>query len=155
MIVRVTIYGWNAQPKQSFADWVLDEIHAGKQARGFDDVYFCPLLANDLAEVLLTMLDRGLSGIYHVVSSERISKYDFAKRLATTFNLGTESVAPMSVFAANLRAPRPLDPSLNTAKVAAALGRPMPDVDSGLRRFRDLYLSGYHEQIRSFLIRSN
>ena len=99
------------------------------------------------------MLDRGLSGIYHVVSSERISKYEFAKRLAATFNLETGSVVPMSIGAANLRAPRPVDPSLNTAKAASALGRPMPDVDSGLRRFRDLYLSAYHEKVKSFLVR--
>jgi dTDP-4-dehydrorhamnose reductase len=155
LIVRVNIYGWNTQPKHSLAEWVLDEIGAGKRVRGFADVYFCPLLANHLAEVLLTMLDRGLSGIYHVVSSERISKYDFAKRVAMTFNLGMDCVMPMSILAAKLRAPRPIDPSLNTAKIRAALGRPMPDVDTGLRRFRDLHESGYHNQLKSFLFRAS
>jgi len=152
LIVRVTIYGWNAQPKQSFAEWVLDEIGAGKQVCGFADVYFCPMLANDVAEMLLTMLDRGLSGIYHVVSSERISKYDFAKRVAMTFDLGMDCVAPMSILDAKLRAPRPVDPSLNTAKIGAALGRPMPDINSGLRRFWELHQSGYHNQLKSFLV---
>jgi len=152
LIVRVTIYGWNAQPKQSFAEWVLDEITAGKQVRGFADVYFCPMLANDVADVLLSMLDRGLSGIYHVVSSERISKYDFAKRVAETFNLGMDHVVPMSILDAKLRAPRPVDPSLNTEKIGAALGRLMPDIDSGLRRFRDLHEHGYHNQLKSFLV---
>ena len=152
LIVRVTIYGWNVQPKQSFAEWVLDEIGAGRQVRGFSDVYFCPLLANDLAEILLSMLDRGLSGTYHVVSSERISKYDFARRVAMTFNLGMDCVAPMSIQEAKLRAPRPTDPSLNTEKIRAALGRPMPDIDSGLGRFRQLHDSGYHKQLKSFLV---
>jgi dTDP-4-dehydrorhamnose reductase len=153
LIVRVTIYGWNAQPKQSFAEWVLDEIGAGKQVRGFADVYFCPLLANDLAEVLLTMLDRGLSGLYHVASSERISKYDFTKQVAATFNLGMDGVAPMSILEAKLRAPRPIDPSLNTEKIRAALGRAMPDIGTGLRRFWDLHQSGYHNQLKGFLVR--
>jgi len=152
LIVRVTIYGWNAQPKQSFAEWVLDEIAAGKQVRGFSDVYFCPMLVNDVADVLLTMLDRGLSGIYHVVSSERISKYDFAKRVAMAFNLRVDGVVPMSILDAKLRAPRPVDPSLNTKKIGAALGRLMPDVDAGLRRFRDLHESGYHNHLKSFLV---
>jgi dTDP-4-dehydrorhamnose reductase len=152
LIVRVNIYGWNAQPKHSLAEWVLDEIRAGKQVRGFADVYFCPLLANDLAEVLLTMLDRGFSGLYHVVSSERISKYDFVRRVALTFNLGMDCVEPISILAAKLRAPRPIDPSLSTEKIRVALGRPMPDVDTGLRRFRDLHESGYHNQLKSFLV---
>jgi len=152
LIVRVTIYGWNAQAKQSFAEWVLDEIAAGRQMLGFSDVYFCPLLANDLADLLLAMLDRGLGGIYHVVSSERISKYEFAQRVAAIFNLGADRVAPMSIRTANLRAPRPADPSLNTDKICAALGRAMPDIDTGLRRFRELHESGYRNQLKSFLV---
>jgi dTDP-4-dehydrorhamnose reductase len=155
LILRVTIYGWNAQPKQSLAEWVLDEIVAGKQVCGFADVYFCPMLANDVAEVLLTMLDRGLSGIYHVVSSERVSKYDFAQRVAMIFNLGIDRVAPVSILAAKLRAPRPVDPSLDTTKIRAALGWPMPDVKTGLRRFRDLHDSGYRNQLKSFLVKAS
>jgi len=152
LIVRVNIYGWNAQPKQSLAEWVLDEIRAGRRVHGFDDVYFCPMLANDLAEVLLTMLDHDLTGIYHVVGSERISKFEFARRVARTFNLATDSVATMSIVEARLLAARPLDPSLNTEKVRAALGRVMPDVESGLLRFRALDQSGYRNQLRSFLV---
>ena len=155
LIVRVTIYGWNAQPKQSLAECILDQIAAGKQLGGFADVYFCPMLVDDLAEVLLTMLERGLSGLYHVVGSERISKYDFAKRVAMTFRLGMDCVAPRSIVEANLRAPRPTDPSLNTEKISAVLGRPMPDVDAGLRRFRQLRESGYRNQLKSFLVRAS
>jgi dTDP-4-dehydrorhamnose reductase len=152
LIVRVTIYGWNAQPKQSFAEWVLGEIAAGKQVRGFSDVYFCPMLANDVAEVLLTMLDRGLSGLYHVVGSERVTKFDFAGRVAMAFNLGVDRVVPMSLVEAKLRARRPVDPSLSTAKICAALGRPMPDVNTGIRHFRELQQSGYSNQLKTFLV---
>jgi dTDP-4-dehydrorhamnose reductase len=152
LIVRVTIYGWNAQPKQSFAEWVLGEIAAGKQVRGFSDVYFCPMLANDVAEVLLTILDRGLTGLYHVVSSERVSKFDFARRVATAFNLGVDRVVPMSIGESKLRAQRPVDPSLSTAKISAALGRTMPDVDTGIHGFRELQQSGYGSQLKSFLV---
>jgi len=123
LIVRVNIYGWNAQPKQSLGEWILDDVRTRRPVRGFADVYFCPMLANDVAEVLLTMLDRGLNGIYHVAGSERISKYDFAIRVAKTFSLATDCVLPTSIVEARLEAPRPLDCSLNTEKVRAALGR--------------------------------
>jgi dTDP-4-dehydrorhamnose reductase len=152
LIVRVNIYGWNAQPKQSLAEWILDDVRAGKPVRGFADVHFCPMLANDLAEVLLTMLDRGLNGIYHVSGSERISKYDFAARVAKTFSLATDCVVPTSLVEAGLVAPRPLDSSLNTRKVRMALGRLMPDVDQGLCRFRQLHESGYRDQLKGFLV---
>jgi dTDP-4-dehydrorhamnose reductase len=109
------------------------------------------MLVNDFAEVLMSMLDRQLSGLYHVVGAERISKYEFARRVAMAFGFKPERVVPTRVVDASLRAARPLDVSLNTQKVGCALGRAMPDVDSGLRRFRALQQSGYAQRLRRYL----
>jgi dTDP-4-dehydrorhamnose reductase len=151
LIARVNSYGWNAQDKPSLAEWILGQLAAGKQVRGFTDVHFCPLLANDLAEILLAMLDRGLSGLYHVVGSERASKYEFARRVAMTFGFELERIVPTQLAEAKLRAARPLDVSLNTGKVRLALGRSMPDVESGLGRFRTLGEQGYPQRLKSYL----
>ncbi|HEX6803111.1 MAG TPA: SDR family oxidoreductase [Terriglobales bacterium] len=138
LIVRVTFYGWNPQQKSSLAGWILSELNHGTAVRGFTDVFFCPLLANDLSGILVDMLDRQLYGVYHVVGSERVSKFDFAVRLAAVFGFDPTLVIPSSIMDAELRAPRPRDTSLSTQKISQALGRAMPDVDSGLRRFRAL-----------------
>ncbi len=151
LVVRVNIYGWNAQEKRSLAEWILGLLTAGKQVPGFTDVYFTPMLVNDLAEVLLAMLDEGMSGLYHVVGSERISKYEFARCVARTFGFDPRQVIPAALGEARLRAPRPLDTSLSTEKIAVALGRSMPDVGSGLRRFRGLQESGCAQQLKSYL----
>jgi dTDP-4-dehydrorhamnose reductase len=50
---------------------VLTKLRQGKPVPGFTDVYFCPILVNDLAEIILEMVDSDLSGIYHVVGSRR------------------------------------------------------------------------------------
>ena len=150
IIARVNIYGWNAQPKQSLAEWVLLRLQAGQRVPGFTDVIFCPMLVNDLAEVLFSMLEAGLGGVYHVVASERISKYELARRIAIQFGFDPEMVFATTVADAHLRAPRPRNLSLNTAKVQSALGSPMPDVISGLRSFKALYDAGYAEQMKSF-----
>ena len=63
----------------------LNNLQAGRTVMGFTDVYFCPLLANDLALIFLQMLELGLSGLYHVVSSECLSKYAFGVRIARRF----------------------------------------------------------------------
>src|ERR1700678_2032423 len=76
-IARVNLYGWNAQNKLSLAEWILNRLTLGKLVPGFSDVVFCPVLANDLAEVLLALLDENLAGLYHVVGSEAVSKYEF------------------------------------------------------------------------------
>jgi dTDP-4-dehydrorhamnose reductase len=151
IIARVNIFGWNAQPKQSLAEWVLGRLQAGQRVPGFTDVIFCPMLVNDLAEVLFSMLDARLGGIYHVVASERISKYEFARRIAVHFGFDPEMVYATSVGDARLRAPRPRNLSLTTTKIQSALGTPMPDVVSGLRRFKALSDRGYAEHMKSLM----
>lgn len=153
LVVRMAnIYGWNAQPRQSLGEWFLARISAGRQITGFTDAHFCPILANDSAEMLLAMVDRRLSGIYHLGCSERISKYEFAKHVAIAFDLGTECIVPGTLAGARLRAPRSLDVSLCTEKVRAVLGRQMPSVSSGLRRFRALRANGFADLVRSYYV---
>ncbi len=150
LVVRVNIYGWNAQNKLSLAEWILRGLDGGQQVLGFTDIHFSPMLVNDLAEVLLAMLDSGLTGVYHVVGSERISKYEFAKRVAALFGFDPLQVVPANSTEVGLRAARPADISLDTAKVAAALARSMPDVASGLARFHRLHKSGYPQKLKTY-----
>ena len=151
LIARVNIYGWNTQNKFSLAESVLSQLAAKKPVPGFTDVQFTPILVNDLAECLLEMLDRELSGLYHVVGSEKISKFEFAQRVALMFGYDPGQVVPTRIADARLRAARAPDMSLNTDKITAALGRTMPDVESGLRRFHALYQEGYSQKLKSYL----
>jgi dTDP-4-dehydrorhamnose reductase len=149
LVARVTLYGWSMRPQPSLAEWIVGQLRAGSYVPGFTDAYFAPLLANDLAELILTMLDRGLSGLYHVVGSERISKYEFARSLARAFGQPMDRVVPTKVGEARLKARRPLDTSLNTHKIAKDLGYSMPDVQSGLCRFRELHENGYRQRLNA------
>jgi dTDP-4-dehydrorhamnose reductase len=147
-VARINMYGWNLQPKQSIAEWILGQLTQGREVPGFTDVIFCPILANDLAEILLAMTDDQLAGTYHVVGSERVSKYEFGRRVASTFGFDPAKVVPARLGDARLKAPRPFNTSLNTEKICAALTRSMPDVDSGLKRFAELR-SAYANSSRS------
>lgn len=151
LILRVNIYGWNAQNKCSLAEWILGELSSGRQVPGFTDVWFCPMLVNDLAKVIFATMQRGLRGIYHVVGSERISKYDFARKVAEMFEFDSRRVVPSQLTEAHLRARRSPDMSLNTDKIVRALGRQMPNVDSGLLRFRHLRDDGYPQRVKSYV----
>jgi dTDP-4-dehydrorhamnose reductase len=151
IIARVSLYGWNAQNKDSLAEWVLNRLSLGNPVPGFADVFFCPALANDVAAVLFDLIDQNLSGIYHVVGSESISKYEFARRVAAKFAFDPEQVFATRMADAKLKALRPRNTSLNTGKVCDALGRPMPDVDAGLRRFAELRENGYADQLKNRL----
>lgn len=146
LILRVNFYGPSIQKKHKLAGWILDQVGSGKSVPGFTDVFFCPIFVQDVASVILEMLDHELTGLYHVVGSEKISKYEFAVRLAERFGLDSQLVVPALSAQAKLRAARPLDTSLKTEKVARTLGHAMPDLESGLHRFKRFYDSGRREE---------
>jgi dTDP-4-dehydrorhamnose reductase len=150
-IARVNLYGWNAQNKESLAEWILKQLTVGNSVPGFSDVVFCPMLVNDLAETILAMLDQGLMGIYHVAGSEPVTKYEFARRVASTFGYDAAQIVPTRLSEARLKAPRPRNTSLNTGKICSATGRTMSNVQAGLRRFRELRESGYADRIKGDL----
>jgi dTDP-4-dehydrorhamnose reductase len=150
-VVRLSIYGWNAQNKVSLAEWVVRQLEDGRDVPGFTDAFFTPILVNNLVTLLFAMLQKELTGLYHVAGSERISKFEFARRVAATFGFDPARVVPCQVKDMNLRAIRPLDVSLNTRRIQTKLGRSMPDVDSGLREFRELRGHRYRQQLKSSL----
>ncbi|WP_420126708.1 SDR family oxidoreductase [Longimicrobium sp.] len=143
LLLRTNLYGWNAQPKQSLAEWVLARLEAGAPFPGFTDLVFAPLLTNDLAAIILEMLERGMAGTWHLAAADAYSKYDFARAVAEVFGHDPALVTPTRSDDGGLRARRPRNTSLDAGRAAAALGRPMPSVREGLERFRALREGGY------------
>ena len=138
LIVRTNIYGWNIQNKQSLAEWILATLESGQSVPGFVDVFFTPILVNDLSEILLEMVDRQLTGLYHVAGSQVCSKYEFAVELADLFGLDKSLIKAASLADSFLKANRPPNTSLRTTRISQTLGRPMPDLMSGIRRLKSL-----------------
>ncbi len=151
IIARVNLYGWSLSGKRSLAEFFFNNLNAGVQVMGFTDVYFCPLLVNDLAHILLEMLASNLSGIYHVVGKECTSKYEFGVRLAQQFGLDPDLITPTSVTQANLKAARSPNLTLRADKLSRALGKPLPSLSTGLQRFYTLYQQGYPHYIQGLV----
>ncbi|MEX0787843.1 MAG: sugar nucleotide-binding protein, partial [Anaerolineales bacterium] len=146
LIVRTNFYGWNVQPKLSLAEWFLQRLRTGLPCPGFVDVTAAPLLANDLARILIGMVERACAGVYHVVSRECVSKFEFGRRVASTFGLDPGRIQPVQVEEAGLRARRAKQLCLRVDKLEAELGRRLPDIQDGLARFRALGESGFAER---------
>jgi dTDP-4-dehydrorhamnose reductase len=148
IIARVNLFGWSLSGKRSLAEWFFYNLQAGNPIKGFTDVYFCPLLANDLAHLILKMLQMGLKGLYHVVSSECLSKYDFGVGLARRFGLDEGLISPATVSDAGLLAARSPKLTLSSARLARELGEDIPSTSTGLDRFYRLYQQGYPQFIK-------
>jgi dTDP-4-dehydrorhamnose reductase len=150
LVVRTTIYGWNAQPKTSLAEWFLARFERAEPAPGFDDAWMSPILVDDLADRLLRLLEVEVRGVLHVAGRECISKADFGRRLARAFGHDPELVIATKLADAGLVAPRAHSPCLRVDRAEALLG-PMPTVDEGIARFRHLADNDHRTRLRALL----
>ena len=149
IIARVVIFGWSLVGNRSLAEFFFYNLSQGKQVMGFTDVIFSPLLANDLAEIFTAMLEVKLSGIYHVVSPESLSKYDFGQRIAQQFQLDGSLIKPALVHQSGLIASRSPNLSLRPDKLVQTFGKTLPTVSTGLEKFYTLYQQGYPQLLKN------
>lgn len=148
IIARVNFYGWSLSGTRSLGELFFNNLHANRRMNGFTDVWFCPLQVNVLGEILMKMVEKNLSGIYHTVSAECLSKYDFGCRIARQFGLDEKLISPVSWLEGRLTAPRSPNLRLRTEKLEMALGEALPDQALGLKRFYDQHRDGYAETLK-------
>ncbi len=150
IVARVNFYGWSLSGKRSLAEFFFNNLKNGKSMSGFTDVIFCPMLANDTARILVKMLQRGLSGLYHLVGPQAMSKYQFGVEIARKFNMHESAISPKSILSSSLTARRSHNLWLSTNKLSKDLGEDLPDFSTGLGEFYTQYQEGYPHKIRSY-----
>jgi dTDP-4-dehydrorhamnose reductase len=150
IVARVNFFGWSLSGTRSLSEFFYNKLSAGEQCNGFTDVYFCPMFVGDLAGTLVRMLDKGLSGLYHVVGSEALSKYDFGQRIARQFGFDPALVIPKSVEESGLKARRSHNLRLSIHKLSTALDMEIPGVSTGIGKFYTQYQQGYPQKMRSY-----
>ena len=155
IVARVNFYGWSLSGDRSLAEFFYNNLSSGKQMNGFQDVKFCPLLANHLADALLLMLGRELSGLYHVVGPECLTKYEFGRRLAACFGFDPDLISPVPVAEAGLKAPRSPNLTLRVGKLTRDLGEPLPGIDAGIEQLFELYQQGYPKKLKALQTTNN
>jgi dTDP-4-dehydrorhamnose reductase len=149
LIARVNFYGWSMTGKRSLSEWIINNLRAQKTITGFTDVIFCSLLTNSLVNILLGMMSLNLTGIYHVVGNDKLSKFDFAVLIARQFGLDENLIVPSSVKQAKFAVERPLNMVLNNNKLQSILGAHIPTMEADIKKLHQLELEGYVETLYS------
>ncbi|MBM3832069.1 MAG: SDR family oxidoreductase [Verrucomicrobia bacterium] len=148
-IMRTNFFGWSRYPHHSLSEWIVSKLEARAPVPGFTDVIFSPILVNDLCDLIWDVLERGCCGIFHLAGADACSKFEFALAVAKVFGFESDRVQRATLESARLKAPRPRNTSLSTRRASEALGRKMPDLISGLERFRKLGSSDFISRLRA------
>ncbi len=132
-IVRtIVLYGYGIGVKPNFPLWVLENLKAGRTIRCVDDQISNPTFVGDLALSMIAIMERDAEGVFHVCGSEAVSRYEFARRVAETFNLDSSYI--QRAKSADLQQParRPAHTTFNTEKAERLLGIKPLGVREGL-----------------------
>jgi dTDP-4-dehydrorhamnose reductase len=132
LIIRTSVlYGWHPT-KLNFATWILKGLRERQTLKVVNDHINSPTFADNLAEAIRKAIERNSQGILHIAGNERISRFEFARRLAERFGLDEALLIPVEMRDLNWVARRPRDSSLDVGKAEKELGIELFGVDRGL-----------------------
>lgn len=135
LIIRTNFYGWSSGRKPTSGEWLYHALKNGDPITLFEDFFFTPIYVVDLTERLVSLIQSGHRGLFHLAGSQRVSKSQFGALLAQEAGFSLKSVRRGSIDAAHLAASRPKDMSLDCGRFHRLTGSALPDALSGLRRF--------------------
>jgi dTDP-4-dehydrorhamnose reductase len=149
LVVRTHAYGWSpGAARAGWAERVWEALATGESCPTPGDRYASPILATDLAELLVRAHQLGLTGLYHFAGAERASAYHFVGQLAAAcgFRNGQPSTQrPPGDGSTDV----PMETSLDTRRARRDLAVPMPMLREGLERFAAQAGDGFRARLKS------
>ena len=127
------IYGAKpATGKINFALWLINKLRNKEEVQIVTDQYITPTLNTNLANMLLEIAEMRLKGIFHTAGATRVSRCDFALRIADEFGLDGDLIIPSRMAEMGWTASRPKDSSLDISKASRYLKEKPYSLDNAL-----------------------
>lgn len=152
LVIRTNFYGWGLIYRRSFSDFVIESLRSGSKIELFQDVFFTPILIEDLVQTTHHLLEKRNHGIFNLVGDDRLSKFDFGIKLANRFGLDASFIAPSSLCEKPQKVKRPYDLSLSNAKACKTLGRKLGGVGEHMAKLLQQEQSGLKQELKSILL---
>jgi dTDP-4-dehydrorhamnose reductase len=147
LVIRTNFYGFGPRYRPSFSDVILEALLSGKELTLFRDVFYTPILIKAVAMATHSLVDSKASGIFHVVSDERISKYEFGCKVAREFELDANLIKPGCLADQAKLVTRPHDMSLSNNKLCKQIGRTLGTVAEHIAVLHQQEQSGHAQEI--------
>ena len=152
LIIRTNFFCWGTKYRQSFSDFIISKLRNNESIDLFSDVFFTTILAEELAQKVHQLIDAKASGVFNVVGSECMSKYEFGVKLANCFGLDANLINEISINDKPNLVKRPKDMSLSNKKICKTLNCKMPSIDEQLQTLKQQESDSGINHIRTDII---
>jgi dTDP-4-dehydrorhamnose reductase len=134
LMVRTSVLYGCHPTKLNFATWILKGLRERQTMKVVNDHINSPTFAGNLADAIHRAIELRSQGTLHIAGSQRISRFDFARRIAIQFDLDESLLLPVKMKDLDWIATRPRDSSLNVRKAERELGMELFGVGRGLEQ---------------------
>ncbi len=135
-IHRVNFFGTNPRGSSLF-DYFYSNLKNGNLPRGFTDVNFSTMYAEDTVKNSLLLAELAPPGIYHVTGDESLSKFMFGVAVALGMGLNPNCVLPSSVYSLPGHNLRSKNLTLNNSKMKS-FGGVTPRIETGIKKLIEM-----------------
>lgn len=150
LVLRTNLYGYNVRKKYSLGEWIIDSLKKKKKISMFYDVYFSPILVNEIATIIIKLIELDAKGIYHVCGKGAISKYDFGMYLKEIFGIQKGHIERISIEDFKFKAMRAKNMGMSNEKLEKVMGFTINSPYESINLFKSFHKSDYHNKMKRF-----
>ena len=132
LVFRTNFFGWSHDRARGILDFFASGLESGASMTGFRDYVVSSLYVGHLFELMIAALSAEGSGIYHLVSSSPLSKYDFGVALAHAMGANSDLIEPGLLADNPALSNRGHHLGLSVDKLEGRVGRPVPSTTEGI-----------------------
>ncbi|WP_166822169.1 sugar nucleotide-binding protein [Thalassoroseus pseudoceratinae] len=148
LVVRTHAFGWSPN-SQGWLENGLAELESKKVLAADTTRHATPILATELATILMRAIENDLSGICHIAGAERVNPTQFWHQVAREFDIAG---ATSELATATAKSPRGFgrgETSLDCQRVRQELGCGLPMLTDSLRKLHEQTENGFRESLGS------
>jgi len=135
VILRTNIYGFNSSEGNSLCEWAMNNFKHNKKITGFTDVMFNAIYTKQLVDTAYDIINSDVTGIIDVGGNYTISKFDFLKRVCSTFNYNVDLLEEGKLSDMNIGVDRPKNTLLDIKELNDKFGIVL-NLEDGLKQLK-------------------
>jgi dTDP-4-dehydrorhamnose reductase len=137
LIIRITVvYGWERSGK-NFVMGLINNLKNGSSMKVPCDQIGSPTYANNMVQAVKELIEADKTGIYHVVGTDVMDRYTFAKNVAEIFELDENLLIPVTTHQLGQKAKRPLKAGMKVDKAQKDVSIRLMTVREGLEDMKN------------------
>lgn len=134
LILRTNFFGKSSTSKNSFSDWLFENLSLSNTLNLFDDIFFNPLSISTLEDLIFGLINSSNTGIFNLGSSSFMSKYDFGMKFCEEAGFDCESIVKTSSGSTNHFDKRPKSMIMNVIKFQNEFDIILPNLEEEITK---------------------